>query len=69
MDDRFVVAINRATRKALISDNSLLPITTLLDSEGEETEDIHRASAFVAGQDGIGWFAGDIDDFPPGFIQ
>jgi len=65
----FVVAVKRPTREALLSDNTIVPITNLVDVDGEDTDDIHEAVAFVAGSDGVGWFSGDLDDFPPGFIQ
>lgn len=68
-DKLFVVAIRRPTREALLSDNTIVPVTNLLDIDGDETDDIHAAVAFVAGSDGVGWFSGDLDDFPPGFIQ
>lgn len=57
-----IAAINRSQRLALLDDDSTVPITTLFDAEGDETNDMAEATAFVAGRDRL-WFSHAFADF------
>lgn len=54
-----VQAVNLRRRLALLTDGASVPITTLLDAEGDETEDAEQAVAFVAGA-GRQWFSASL---------
>ena len=57
-----------ASRVALLSDGTTVPITNLLDEFGDETDDPDEAVTFVAG-DGDQWFAGLCSDYDEVTIQ
>lgn len=57
-----VEAINVADRLALLTDGRVVPITNLLDADGDETSDTAAAVGFVAGATGQ-WFAARIADY------
>lgn len=56
-----VAAINIAARFALLSDGRSLPITTLIDHVGDETDDAGQAVYFICG-DGRDWFSESVAD-------
>lgn len=58
-------SINLKARFAIMDDGTVLPITTLLDSDGDETDDPEQAVVFVAGTDSWGWFQARVDSFEP----
>jgi hypothetical protein len=59
-----VISINIGKRFALLSDSeTVVPITTLIDSDGDTTDDPAEAVTFVAGRDGVGWFTDRIGNF------
>lgn len=49
------------SRFVLMTDGEILPITKLLDDDGDEC-DLAVASACVAGRDGYGWLVIDFFD-------
>jgi hypothetical protein len=57
-----VESIHLAKRLALLSDGRTVPITQLLDGEGDETDNPAAATAFVAGA-GKEWFSGATSDY------
>lgn len=57
-----VQAINLSRRLALISDGSTVPVTNLLDADGDEAAAPEEAVGFVAGEGGT-WFAGLLSDY------
>lgn len=57
-----VQAINLTKRLALLSDGATVPVTNLLDADGDETQEPAQAVGFVAGEGGT-WFAGLLSDF------
>lgn len=57
-----VQAINLGRRIALLNDGSTVPVTNLLDADGDETEAPAEAVGFVAGE-GRTWFAGRVADY------
>lgn len=61
-----VEAINLGTRTALLDNGGTVPITNLLDNNGDETDCVESAIGFVAGE-GSTWFVGvtaDYEDAP-----
>lgn len=54
-----VVAVNVRERLALLSDGRTVPIVTLFDQLGDETDSAFHAKAFVAGADRE-WFSDDL---------
>lgn len=63
MADLTIQAINLRQSLALRSDGETVPITNMLDFEGDETEDFEEAVSFVAGSDSA-WFSGAVADYP-----
>lgn len=57
-----VIAINLGQGIVLLDNDTILPISTYLDADGDECEP-HDALVVVAGKDGMGWWAIDIEDF------
>lgn len=55
-------AVKALSRLALLSDGTTVPITNLLDADGDETDDPNEAVSFVAGE-GDRWFTGLCADF------
>lgn len=51
-----IVSINLGKRLALLDDGRTVPITTLMDKWGEDTDDTESAVVFVAGA-GTMWFS------------
>ncbi len=63
-DELHVEAIHRRQGFALLSDGSLIPITTYLDPEGRECANVPEALSYVAGPDADGrWYTGMLDAF------
>lgn len=60
-----VEALNLTKRLAHLSDGRTVPITTFLDSFGEETNDLAEAALYVAGV-GREWWSGPMSDFETG---
>jgi hypothetical protein len=58
-----VEAIHINKRLALTECGLTVPITTLLDCDGEETNDPREAVAFVAGDVRTGWEVALISDY------
>ncbi len=59
MSDLDVTVMNLRDGFAQLNDGRLMPITTMLDSDGDETNDPELAVTFVAGE-GKEWFTGRI---------
>lgn len=59
----FVVAVNVGRREAVLDDDTVIPITNLLDDEGEETDDPEEAVAAVACEAEDRWHTIDLRDF------
>lgn len=57
-----IEAINKARREALTADGLTLPITLLLDSEGDQTDDWNEAVVFIAGA-GSRWYVEGVAAF------
>lgn len=59
--------VNIAQRVAVLSDGTTRPIVQLLDAEGDETDDVDAAVAFVCGgPDAKGknlWWAATLSDY------
>lgn len=59
-----IASINLKNRLAVLQDDQCIEITTLLDSEGEETSDISECVSFVCGPDHNGkWHTGLRRDY------
>lgn len=58
-----VYAINTHERIAILDDGKMVPIVTLLDCEGDETEDPDCAEIAVAGSTLSGWWAVLISNY------
>ena len=56
------IAWNRSLHMLLLSDDSLVPIVSWLDEDGEDC-DPQEAVVFIAGKDGLGWFACVVEEF------
>lgn len=63
-----VEAVNVGRRIALLTDGRTVPITNLLDGDGDETDDPAEAVAFVAGADDQ-WFAAQLADYETRGLQ
>jgi hypothetical protein len=63
-----VSALHLATRTALLTDGTMVPITNLYDTTGKETDDAGEAVSFVAG-DGSQWFAALLSQFERAPVQ
>lgn len=64
-----VQAIHRGRREALVAPGDVVvPITQLIDADGEETDDWAQAVVFVCGQGDL-WAARAVADYPPGLPQ
>lgn len=50
-----LVAVNMKTRAAIFEDDTILPITNLIDHFGEDTDEPKLAKVFVAGTQASGW--------------
>lgn len=59
----FVTAINVAARQLYFADGSVCAIASLLDSDGDETQDIGQATAAVAQVPSGGWIVAELADF------
>lgn len=57
-----VVAVNLGKRIALLDDGSVIPITDMLDADGDITDDPEDAVTAVAGADAE-WLAFSLCDF------
>lgn len=62
-----VYSINYHTRIAILTDDTILPITDFYDSDGNDCEPI-SAAACVAGREGM-WFAIDTSKFNAGTMH
>jgi len=48
----------------MLTDGQIIPITNLLDEDGDETGDLNEARAFVAGPDSSGkWHTDSIESY------
>ena len=62
-----IVAVNVERRIAILDDGTQIPVTNLLDADGDEALDPLEATAFVAGPGPQGqWFAAKFEDFGSG---
>ena len=59
-----VVAINRKRRLAITDDDRLVPITNLIDSSGEETDDVDEAITGVVRVSEHVWVVVVFADYP-----
>lgn len=59
-----VRTINLDTLEVLLDDGTVLPITDMFDDDGEEC-DADEAVSIVAGIQGVGFLAIDMDDLMP----
>lgn len=57
-----VVAINLARRLAHLSNDRTIPITNMIDADGEDTDEIGEAVVLVCGEHGF-WLAVSILGF------
>ncbi len=57
-----IEAINLVKRVALLADGTCVPITNIFDEDGDETDDINEAVAFVAGR-GLDWWSDDVNHY------
>lgn len=63
---RVVIEAIDYTRMVVVLDSgATLPITALLDGEGDLTEDLSEAVAFTAGTPLVGFVAASLSDFGP----
>jgi hypothetical protein len=60
--EREVIAINRGRRQAMLEDGAIIPVVHWIDAEGEFCEP-DDAKACVAGGEGLGWWAIDLDAY------
>lgn len=61
---RTMIAIHLSLGQALLSDDSLLPITRMFDKDGEPTTDTAKAISVVAGPDDHGsYWSARVSDF------
>lgn len=58
-----IVSVSLAHAIAEMSDGRILPVTNLIDEDGDLTNDEDEAVTFVCG-DGNEWYADLIEDFP-----
>lgn len=58
-----VQAIHINRRLALTDEGDTIPITMLIDEDGDHTDDPYDAISFVAGDDQHGWHTGLISDY------
>lgn len=74
MDDKpdlDVAAVHYANACALLTDNTIVPITHWIDMEAESTKLYpgeplpQEAVAIVCGNDTVGYFAVDLDNYEP----
>lgn len=63
-----VVSVNLGWREALLSDGRVVPVTNMLNADGEDTEDVAEAVGFVSGA-GSEWFVDLVSDFEGASIQ
>lgn len=57
-----VIAVNRGDQLAMLDNGELIPVKHWLDRDGEFCEP-DDAVACVAGKNGLGWWAIDLDQF------
>lgn len=57
--------LNLTRRVMEYDDGYQVPITNMLDSEGEETDDPDEAVVVVGGDDQTGWHALRMEDYEP----
>ena len=57
-----VEAVNIADRLALLTDGTVIPITNLIDDDGDDCE-ADAAVVAIAGQDGLGWWCIELADY------
>lgn len=62
MSELYVQAVNLRERVALLSDGSTVPVTRMMDSDGDDTDDIAECKGFVCGREGI-WFFRMMADY------
>jgi len=55
-------AINLGRREALLTDGSVVPITNLIDADGDDAETAAAAVGLVCGVGGL-WFFAMVNDF------
>jgi len=60
---REIVAVGRAQRIAITNHDEVCQLTTLLDSSGEETNDIECAVIAIGKLDDANWFTIDLREF------
>ena len=65
MTDIHIVAVNVAARIALASDGRECPVTNLLDSDGDETEDTEAAVTAVVHYADDKWFTILLSEYDP----
>lgn len=63
-----VVSVNLGRREALLSDGRVVPVTNMLDADGDDTEDPAEAVGFVSGA-GSEWFVDAVSDFEGASVQ
>lgn len=63
-----VQALNIKQRLALLTDGRMVPITTLIDGDGEETQNLSEAVSFVCGS-GREWFSDLISHYEAVTVQ
>ena len=59
-----LVAVNLRTRAAIFDNDTILPITRLIDHFGEDTEVVDHAKVFVAGGEASGWIVVELSAIP-----
>jgi LDH2 family malate/lactate/ureidoglycolate dehydrogenase len=47
--------------KVVLADGNIMPIDTLFDKDGDETDDPGEALAVLAGSADVGWFTASVD--------
>jgi hypothetical protein len=50
-----VASVNLFRRQAILTDGQIIPITLLIDSTGEDTDDLEKVVAFATGPDKHGY--------------
>lgn len=59
-----IQAVQLRQRLAMLSDGQVVPIVSMLDFEGEDTEEPHEAKAVVAGPCSCGrWYTDSLDGY------
>jgi hypothetical protein len=63
-----VEALNLTKRLAILTDGRTMPITSFIDVEGDETNDLAEAESFVCGA-GREWWSGSLSAFETGRVH